>query len=174
MDQILVGEQDFLKDPLAKSLAFYPENKASFIHLTEPDLQNLRELGAKENVRFNLHRSPSHTHHNMIVLEHLDNEKISIHKHRNDGELWYLVEGIAEVSLFSEKGDLINQTKLVKGDFFRVGDDIYHCIKSVSPYIVYLETKSGPFTKSSNIAPDWDSKTLTRNINLVRKRLQSK
>ena len=58
--------------------------------------------------------------------------------------------------LFNDFGKVIKVCKLKKNDIFRTPLNVYHTMSPISKYVIYHESKTGPFLKRrDSIFPLW-------------------
>ena len=61
--------------------------------------------------------------------------------------------------LFKNNGDIKKTCKIFKGDIFRTPINIYHTMIPISKFVIYHESKNGPFLKKNDsIFPKWKRK----------------
>ena len=114
-------------------------------------------------------------HHDMIILQ----QKLKFytpHKHLRKGETYHIIKGSMACVLFSNKGSIKKICHLKRNDIFRTPINIFHTMLPVSKFVIYHESKTGPFLKKNDsILYEW-CKKLTNNkskINNIKKRVFS-
>ena len=53
--------------------------------------------------------------------------------------------------LFKNNGDIKKTCKIFKGDIFRTPINIYHTMIPISKFVIYHESKNGPFLKKMTV-----------------------
>ena len=105
-------------------------------------------------------------HEMVIVLK--DSHYVPPHKHINKSESFHVIEGILGVIIFTDSGE-INKTIILdteKGSvFYRLSDELYHMVISLTPYTVFHEITDGPFKQNDSKLPLWaPNKNSDKNI----------
>ena len=118
----------------------------------------------KKDVRICLHTSKKSNHHDMIILQKKNNF-YPPHKHLRKGETYHIIKGSMVCILFNDVGKIIKICKLKKNEIFRTPLNVYHTMSPVSQYVIYHESKSGPFLKKGDsIFPIWIKNTSKKKI----------
>ena len=149
----------FLKeDKKAKSKSFFLDCKKSFF---SKKYLNFIENYYKKNLvdlRVCLHKNSKSNHHDMIILQQKKNF-YKPHKHKKKGETYHIIKGSMICVLFKNNGDIKKTCKIFKGDIFRTPINIYHTMIPISKFVIYHESKNGPFLKKNDsIFPKWIKK----------------
>lgn len=126
------------------------------------DNNTISELKIKANsnnskkFRLCLHKSPQDELHEMIIV-HSKDQYIRPHKHMNNTESNYIIEGEMFVIVFDDYGNIKDTFKLSKEEniAFRISKNYWHSIIPLSENVIFIEVKLGPFDKEDNIYPDW-------------------
>jgi cupin fold WbuC family metalloprotein len=110
-------------------------------------------------VRICLHHSATATFHEMIIA-HKQTGQFKPHKHSAKSESYHVIEGRLRVKTFDDNGELINVLTLgVKESGFpfmhRMPVNTWHSTEPDGDFVVFHESKPGPFVSSDNIYPDW-------------------
>jgi cupin fold WbuC family metalloprotein len=141
-------ETDFEEDPNAKSKSYYAKDEDLGVSLELIDQLIANSRG--KNARLCLHQGSDDGFHQMLILEYRGNS-FPAHRHPAKSEGYHLIEGEMALHLFDEAGTLTRVIHLTEGSpIARVGPKTYHCLKIVSPYAVYHETKPGPFLRGND------------------------
>ena len=93
-----------------------------------------------------MHSNPSASHHDMIILQQRSNTYLP-HKHLKKGETYHVIFGKMGCVLFNNDGKIKKICVLKKGNIFRVPKKTYHTMLPISKYVIYHESKIGPFLK---------------------------
>jgi len=121
-------------------------------------LKRIAEEQGKINARICLHNNPENSLHDMIILEYFNRKCKKPHKHLEKDESLQMLEGKMKVLIFDEQGGLIDRTLLdTKNDIiYRNGRGLYHVWLPITEFVIYRETKQGPFKQDDNIPPKWN------------------
>lgn len=135
-------------DDSGKSNAFFCVKRP--VKVNHALIEELKTVfwGLKDkNLRLCLHSSPEALSHDMIILER-KGRYYTPHKHAEKGETFHMIEGRMGVFIFDDSGKVIDSTVLdPASDFlYKVGDDMFHAVMPLTDYVVYHESKTGPFT----------------------------
>ena len=123
-------------------------------------LQEAAEQSHRRKTRVCAHKDPEETLHEMIVVLKRDAYMIP-DKHLVKVESYHIIEGLADVVLYDEAGEITEVIRL--GDYasgrafyFRVrSPNFYHSLIVRSDVLIYHETATGPFRKSDMVAAPW-------------------
>ena len=115
------------------------------------DLVALSEELGKKDLRICLHNDRECKLHNMINLIYKKESNIP-HKHINKSECYHIIKGILKISIFDEIGNVINELILDKNNtsIFRIGRNTFHSTEPLTEYVIFHETRSGPFSKNGD------------------------
>ena len=98
-----------------------------------------------------LHKSLKDKYQEMIIVQ--DKSIITVpHKHKHGGETLNLLYGRLNVILYNANGE-IKKTYILDArqpTIFRLPENTFHSYKILSNYVIYLETKAGPYIRKSN------------------------
>lgn len=151
--------KEFVRDEKAKSLSFFCRNDA--VEFNEEMLRQLIELSQKEgkrNARLCLHSSPNAKFHDMILVEYADSRYYRPHKHTDKGETIHIFEGKLVFLTFKDCGSIDKYFFLGEGGSLvcKVSEDCWHTAIPLTEYVVYHESKPGPFLgEKDSIYPIW-------------------
>lgn len=110
-----------------------------------------------KNVRLCLHQDPQARSHDMLIIER-KGKYYRPHKHLMKGEAFHIIDGKMAVFVFDDNGKIIDASLLSCKDNFlyKVGEGMYHMVMPISDFVVYHESKPGPFMGSKDsIYPFW-------------------
>ena len=115
------------------------------------ELKMLSQKFGKKDIRICLHNDRENNLHNMINLIYKKEENIP-HKHINKSESYHIIEGRMIISIFDDKGIITDECLLDKNDtfLFRVGRDTFHTTVSETEFVIFHETRPGPFPKDGD------------------------
>ena len=143
-------------DPKAKTLAYFCRTLP--VKVDGALLDELKQISAKEsnaNVRLCLHDSPEADFHDMIILER-PGRYYRPHKHLSKGETWHVLDGRMGVFVFDDDGNTIEANTISAGEIYRLSLDTFHAVMPLGEYVIYHESKPGPFTGlTDSVYPDW-------------------
>lgn len=136
--------------------------KDKFVHIRTSDLDFLKQAAERSprcRARVCAHKNPEDRLHEMIVVA-----KNGIYfipeKHIVKSESYHIIEGSADVVVFDEAGSLVTVVQLgtpLSGlpFYYRMFDHLYHTLIIRSPYLIYHETATGPFSKADTVIAPW-------------------
>jgi cupin fold WbuC family metalloprotein len=156
------------QDKKAKTSSFFFKNETEkFDKKYLKFLENYYRRYNKD-VRICLHNNRNSKHHDMIILQ----QKINFytpHKHLKKGETYHIIKGSMACVLFNELGKIKKICHLKKNDIFRTPINIFHTMLPISKFVIYHESKTGPFLKKNDsIFSSW-CKKLTNNKSQINK-----
>ena len=116
-------------------------DSSAITFLKEKALSNERR-----RARICAHNSNSDALHEMLIAIGRDSY-IRPHRHHNKTESFHLIEGSADIVLFSENGSIEDVIKLAPNAnfYYRLDAPRYHTLIIASPLLVIHEITSGPF-----------------------------
>ena len=156
-------KKGFKKNTSGRSLSFFYKKKNNFepivfdkktilfIKKIFNSKKWIKTFGEDFNFRICLHKSINDKYQEMVIVQR-KNAKILPHKHKNSGETLNLMHGRLKAILYDKKGKIksIHILDSKKPKIFRLPDNTFHSYKILSSYVIYLETKAGPFIPKSN------------------------
>jgi len=101
------------------------------------------------------HKEKTNLLHEMLIGIRGDSY-IRPHRHQSKVESFHLVEGVAEIIVLDEGGEIVDIIELSpkKNFYYRLDLPLYHTILVHSPVLVIHEITNGPFeVESSDMAP---------------------
>ncbi len=119
------------------------------------------EAGESELKRARLccHRGNEDKIHEMLIV--LNNGTyIRPHKHLNKSESLHVIEGLADLVLFDENGDVTDSVSLGNYSsgsvfYYKIDKPIFHTQIVRSPLFVFHEVTNGPFNKDDTVYAPW-------------------
>lgn len=139
------------QDENARSLSFYSKKEITVID--SGILSELRRIGLEkgENVRISLHNSVDDDLHNMMIFQH-NGTYTRPHKHILKSETYHIIEGNAVLVVFNEDGTVRERIDMAIGKTLlcRVGKNCYHTIVPTTEYVIFHESRPGPFLRESD------------------------
>ena len=148
----LNNKNSVIIDDTGKSTAcFAVKDNVAIDNKIIEELKILSQKLGKKNIRICLHNDRDNNLHNMINLIYKKEENIP-HKHIHKSESYHIIEGRMIITIFNDKGKIINEYLLDKNDtfLFRVGKDTFHSTVPKSEYVIFHETRPGPFPKEGD------------------------
>ena len=123
------------------------------------ELKQKAEQNRRSKVRLCAHKDINARIHEMLII-HKKNCYVRPHKHINKTESFHIIEGLVDIILFDEDGQ-INET-IQMGDyasgrkfFFRLPESRYHTILILSEFLVFHEITNGPFKPEESVFAPW-------------------
>ena len=134
-----------------------------FTTIDQHDIDRLIDLARKDpqhKFRYCSHLSPDDKCQEMVIV-HLKDTIVPIHKHIGKSESFCWLRGYADVELFTDEGELFKIIPM--GQFkspgctyyYRLNSDTYHSLNIISPVVVFLEVTNGPWHKEDLILAPW-------------------
>ena len=161
-----------IEDKKAKTKSFFFKKEGQVFNKKYLNFLEKYYKKEKKDIRLCLHTSVKSKHHDMIILQQRINF-YAPHKHLKKGETYHIIKGGMVCVLFNEEGVVKKICKLKKNDVFRTPTNVFHTMMSVTKFVIYHESKNGPFLRrNDSIFSKW-SKRLT-NSKMDIKRLKSK
>jgi len=147
--------KNLIEDKNAKTKSFFINSEKTFF--SEKYLNFLVNFYKKNkiDVRICLHKNRKSKHHDMIILQQKRNF-YKPHKHLRKGETYHIIKGSMILVIFTDDGDIKYSYHIKKNDVIRAPINKYHTMLPYSKFVIYHESKSGPFLlKNDSIFPYW-------------------
>lgn len=157
MSHISLQDSDRVwRDSKAKTLAFFCKTLPAKVNNDLiNELISISEAEGKVNVRISLHDGPDAPFHDMIILER-PGSFYPPHKHLQKGETWHVMLGRMGVFVFDDDGSIVDASVVAAGEIYRLSLDTYHAVLPLDDYVVYHESKPGPFLgNADSLYPAW-------------------
>lgn len=167
MDTFKIGDLKFKLSRGGKSAAYFCTNSLVQVNSKVIDkLKHLLQESVDPQVRFNLHDDPADTLHEMIIIQRKDCD-CRPHKHVNKDESYQIIEGTLEVRVYDDSGKITSTVELSRSRedsvfMFRVKRDQWHCAMPKTDFVIFKESRPGPFEGSDSIEPDWSNSEQSR------------
>lgn len=146
------------QDAGAKSLSYFCRRRPVRVdQRLVAQLKRLASAGGGRNARLCLHESPQAAFHDMIILER-PGKYYRPHHHPAKGESYHIIEGAMGVFVFRQDGEVADACVLAPDQtlVYRVEAAMDHAVMPLSPFVLYHESKPGPFTGDSDcVYPAW-------------------
>ena len=135
---------------------YYSEE--SFVLIGPEDLVELKKIAAvntRQRARLCVHPSPSAALHEMFIVHGRD-AYVRPHRHLGRQEGFMVLEGTADLLIFSSDGKLTQVVSMDLNCFYkRLKDPIYHMLRIRSDFLVFYEATSGPFNRCDTVFAPW-------------------
>lgn len=134
----------------------------SIVQLDRSDIADLikrSERNPRFRIRICTHRSVEDNVHEMFIV-HARGAYVPPHKHLAKSESFHVIEGLVNVILFDEVGELsevipMGDYQSGKKFYYRLSDPCYHTLLINSDYLVFHETTKGPFSRVDTVIAPW-------------------
>ena len=114
-------------------------------------LKEQAQTSARGRSRICAHKHPENSLHEMLIAISFESY-IRPHRHENKVESFHLIEGEADIVIFSNDGDVRDVIHL--GDpgnfYYRLDTPSYHTLVVRSPLLVIHEVTNGPFDSNAS------------------------
>jgi len=139
---------------------FYAEGPV--ITLGLPDLDFLK-LQARRNprkrARLCTHMGTSDRLHEMLIIN-LRDTYVRPHKNTDKPKSFQVLEGIMDVVLFDDAGEVCGVSRLGQygsglPGYFRLHETRYHTLRTLSELVLFQETTIGPFRPGDTVFAPW-------------------
>ena len=126
------------------------------------DITRLKERSRatpRKRSRICAHRDTAQKLHEMFIV-HEKHTYIRPHRHLNKAESIHVIEGLADLVLFSDEGRIEDVLPLgdyasSRGFFCRMSESRYHTLLIHSELLVFHETTTGPFDRADTVFAPW-------------------
>ena len=139
------------QDTNARSLSFNCKGEITCIDARV--LDELRRIVCETglNARISVHPSAEADLHNMIICQRYRNY-VRPHLHTTKSETLHLIDGELSVFIFDEEGHVIKRCDMSSAGvfLFRTSLNCYHTYVPTTDYVIYHESKRGPFTREGD------------------------
>ena len=132
------------------------------VEVGRADIQGLKQAALsnpRRRIRLCGHRDVGATLHEMLIV-HARDTYVRPHKHLNKSESFHVVEGVADIVVFDDSGNVT--TVVPMGDyasgrkfFYRLSDPCFHTLLITSEFFVFHETTNGPFARTDTVFAPW-------------------
>ena len=147
-----------IEDKRAKSKSFFLKKENTVFNSKFIDFLERNYLKHKKDIRICMHKKSLDKHHDMIILQQKKNFYLP-HKHLRKGETYHIIKGRMVCVLFNNNGKVKSKCVLKKNDIFRTPINTFHTMSPITNYVIYHESKVGPFLKKNDsVFPSWINK----------------
>jgi len=132
------------------------------VNIDADDIKELKKKASKnpnKRIRICAHKNIKDNIHEMLIV-HEKSCYVRPHKHINKTESFHIIDGIADIVLFDEYGEI--KKIVAMGDytsgrkfFYRLPPSYYHTLMIQSDVLVFHETTNGPFSPKDTIWASW-------------------
>lgn len=148
-----------------KTPAYY--SRAELSCLNESDIEEIKNYLVKHsivNTRICFHENVNSLLHEMVIF-HKKDGVFHAHKHLEKSESYQIIDGKLLVEIFDEFGVsikrlLLNSAKKSDNFFCKIGKNTWHLTEPVSEFVVFKETRPGPFESHDSVVAPWLTKRL--------------
>ncbi len=123
------------------------------------DLVYLAQKNPRKRIRICAHRQDSEKHQEMFIV-HMKGAYVRPHRHTSRAESFTVLEGVVDVVMFDEKGNIANVIRM--SDFasgfpfyYRIAEPVFHTLIIRSDYLLFKESTSGPFVREQTEFAPW-------------------
>lgn len=113
----------------------------------------------RKRARICAHKSNDDTLHEMLIAISSDSY-IHPHKHLGKSESFHIVEGIVDVVVFDDHGEIaeiigLGDAASGRNFFYRLSDSAFHTLLIRTDYLVVHEVTNGPFMRDRTVLADF-------------------
>lgn len=121
--------------------------------------KQLSSHNSRKRIRLCTHDSPDDRLHEMLII-HERGAYVHPHKHPGKTESMHIVEGLADIVVFDDEGQIkriISMGDYASGRtfYYRMAIPVFHTLIVRSDVLVFHETTNGPFVRSDTIFAPW-------------------
>lgn len=143
----LNDKESIIIDDSGKSIGcFAVKNNVAIDSNTIKELKTISHKLGKKDIRICLHNNRNSNLHNMINLIYKKEENIP-HKHVHKSEIYHIIKGRMTINIYNKNGEIVDKCLLdgEKTFLYRVGKDTFHTTVPETEYVIFHETRRGPF-----------------------------
>ncbi len=134
----------------------------SIVKIGEGEINFLKEQAlhnSRKSIRLCMHRDITDDVHEMFIL-HSKETYVRPHKHPGKDVSYHIIEGIADLVLFDEQGEIFDVIPLGEYGtgrkfYYRLNKVAYYTPFVRSDFLLFHETIRGPFQRSDTIYAPW-------------------
>jgi cupin fold WbuC family metalloprotein len=147
---------------------FYGDDKVIQVKASDINwLINQAEGNLRKRARLCTHRNTEELLHEMFIVLARDTY-IKPHKHLGKPESFHVLEGLVDVVLFDENGDVLEMMRMGNYEsgmafYYRILDPLYHTLLIRSNVLVFHETTTGPFNPTDTVFAPWSPEADDKN-----------
>ena len=137
----------------------------SIVKVRRDDIYQLKQFARqtpRKRSRLCTHEGIESSLHEMLIV-HEKGIYVRPHKHLGKSESFHVIEGQADVVIFSEDGgilDFIEMSNYNGGEvfYYRLSEPLFHTVIIKSEVVVFHETTDGPFRREDMVFAEWSPK----------------
>ena len=132
------------------------------VQVSRADVEFLKASAAqneRKRIRLCTHPDVDDRLHEMLIV-HAKEAYVRPHKHLNKTESVHIIEGLVDVIVFDDVGNIIEVIRM--GDYasghrfyYRMSGPYYHTLLIRSDVLVFHETTNGPFRREDTVFAPW-------------------
>lgn len=112
-----------------------------------------------KRIRVCAHENAASCLHEMLIVM-AKGSYIRPHKHKNKSESFHIIEGLLDVIVFDEVGNILDTIPMGnpesgKNFFYRLLAPYFHTLLLRTELVVFHETTNGPFQKADTVYAPW-------------------
>jgi len=139
---------------------FYSGDSITKVRLK--DINQLKQFARqtpRKRSRLCAHKDIDSSIHEMLIVHEKD-IYIRPHMHMGKSESFHVIEGEADIVIFSDDGailDLIEMSDYNGGKvfYYRLSEPLFHTVIIKSEVVVFHETTNGPFCREDMVFAEW-------------------
>ena len=132
------------------------------VQVSRPDVEFLKVSAVqneRKRIRLCAHPDVDDRLHEMLIV-HAKETYVRPHKHLNKTESVHIIEGLVDVIVFDETGNIcevIRMADYASGHrfYYRMSSPYYHTLLIRSDVLVFHETTNGPFVRTDTVFAPW-------------------
>ena len=151
-----ITELGLIRDPNAKTESYFCQYGEQIVlrPLHVMALKHRLAESGEHILRISLHESPASDFHQMIIVQRRRDGEIRPHKHLSKDESHHVIEGVLVVEAHFDDRTLVTRlgapgSGLPIMDRIKAG--VYHATIAETEFVVFHESKPGPFNGSDSI-----------------------
>ena len=134
------------------SIVAFGDEEAEFVKMAAA-------RSVRRRARICAHRTNEDLLHEMLIAI-TPGSYIHPHRHLEKSESFHIVEGIVDVIVFNESGDITNIIELGqpgsgRSFFYRMSESKFHTLRIHSDILVVHEVTNGPFQEAKSVMADF-------------------
>ena len=139
---------------------YYSANQLTCV--SKSDIEFLKEkalANSRLRTRLCTHHETTDPVHEMFIV-HAHGAYVRPHKHLGKSESFHIIEGMVDVVIFNETGEITNVFHM--GDmqsgldfYYRIDQPFFHSLVIRSELLVFHEITKGPFNREATVFADW-------------------
>ena len=134
----------------------------SIVKVRRNDINQLKQFARqtpRKRSRLCAHEDIDSFVHEMLIVHEKD-IYIRPHMHKGKSESFHVIEGEAEIIIFSDDGAILDSIEMSdysggKVFYYRLSEPLFHTVIIKSEVFVFHETINGPFRREDMIFAEW-------------------